>query len=199
VFLFVFASNWVFVTEDEVNLTSGQLRSRGDPAGAYLGTRTREVRTKHNDPRCRVRELLATGLETIFKKLEVTTTTIATLLVFDFILNDKVLVLEVNGVREGGGDSVMGRLGLCNQTLVAFNDDCVWVFNLPLPYVAKSLAANRCLFGSFGGCPAVSPVVCELFDERSLDGCGLGKDSEHGAGELTWQRTYLEDRFVFLC
>ena len=62
---------------------------------------------------------------------------------------------------------------LCHETLVAFNDGDFGVFVLPLADVAERFAANGGLLSGLGRCPAVSPVVGELFEEGSLDRGGL--------------------------
>ena len=54
----------------------------------HLGARARQVRTKHDGPGGLVVELLAAGLETILKELDVATTAVAALLVLDLVLND---------------------------------------------------------------------------------------------------------------
>jgi len=87
-----------------------------------LCARASEIRTKHDDPRSLVREFLSTGLEAIFEQLKVSTTAVATLLVFYLILNDERLVRNVDGLVEGGRYGVMRRGTLCHETIVALND-----------------------------------------------------------------------------
>ena len=84
----------------------------------YLGARASQIGTKHDSPRSLVRELLTSCLETIFKQLEVTTTTVTALLVLDFVLDNQRFVAEVDGLVKGSRDSVVSSLGLCDQTLV---------------------------------------------------------------------------------
>lgn len=139
----------------------------------YLRARAGQVRPKHDCPRSLVRELLASSLETILEKLDVSTAAVTTFLVLDFILHDKWLVAEVNSTLEGGRDGVVGSLVLCDETLVALEEDFLGVFDLPLSDVAERLTTNRSLHGGFGGRPSLRPVVSELFKERSLDLSGL--------------------------
>jgi len=54
---------------------------------AYLGSGASQVRTEHDNPGRSVREFLPAGLETIFEKFDITTTTVSALLVFDLVLN----------------------------------------------------------------------------------------------------------------
>lgn len=55
----------------------------------YLGTRTGQIRTEHDNPRGGVGKLLAAGLETVLKKLEIATTTVTAFLILDFVLNNE--------------------------------------------------------------------------------------------------------------
>lgn len=139
----------------------------------YLGARAGQVRTKHDSPRSLVRELLASGLETILEELEVTTTAVATLLVLDLVLNDEGLLREVNSLGKRSRDGVVGSFGLGHETFVVLDDGVLRVLDLPLADVAEGFTANGGLLGGLGRSPPVSPVVCELFEERSLDSSGL--------------------------
>lgn len=87
-------------------------------------------------------------METIFKKFDITTTTVPAFLVLDLVLDNQRLVLEVNGLSEGSRDSVVGGFAFGNKSLVAFNDRDRWVLDLPFANVAESLAANGGLLGS---------------------------------------------------
>ena len=53
-----------------------------------LGSGTCEIGTEHDDPRSGIRKLFAAALEAIFKEFNVASTTVATFLIFDFILHD---------------------------------------------------------------------------------------------------------------
>ena len=97
----------------------------------YLRSGTSQIGPKHDDPWCCVREFLAAGLEPIFKQLDVTTTAVSALLVFDLILDNQGFVTECNGFVKGCRDSVVGSLGLCNETFVAFDDKHGGFFNFP--------------------------------------------------------------------
>ena len=67
----------------------------------HLGARASQVRTKHDGPWRLVIELLSSGLETVFEELDVATTAVAALLVFDLVLDDERLVGEFDGLLEG--------------------------------------------------------------------------------------------------
>lgn len=112
-------------------------------------------------------------MEPILKKLEVTTTTVAALLILDLILDNEGFVTEVDSLLERSRNSVVSGLGLCYKTLVAFNDDSGRFFNLPLANIAEGFTANWSLLCGFRGCPPVCPILSELFKERCLDGSGL--------------------------
>ena len=114
--LLVFASLWAFVAEDEVNLDNKSQTGLVDctKKKTNLCPRASKVRTKHNNPWSLVRKLLAARLEAILEQLDVTTTAIAALLVLDLVLNDKRLVRKLDGLVEGGRDSVMRRHALRN-------------------------------------------------------------------------------------
>lgn len=94
-FLFVLAGLRAFMTEDEMELGKGKGQSKKSVVlsrrvrETNLCARASEVRTEHDDPRSVVRELLSTSLEAILEEFEVSTTAVATFLVFDLILNDE--------------------------------------------------------------------------------------------------------------
>jgi hypothetical protein len=94
-----------------------------------LCARTSEVRTKHDNPGRLVIEFLSARLEAILKQFDVSTATIAALLVFNLILNDKGLVPSVDWFVERGRNGMMGRGTLCNETMVAFDDRCRSTFD----------------------------------------------------------------------
>lgn len=113
------------MTEDKVNLgitfsISRHERNTGEETD--LGPRASQIGTKHDSPRSLVGELFACSLEPILEKFEVTTTTVSTFLVLDFVLDNERFVAEVDSLFEWSRDSMMGSLGLCNKTLVTFND-----------------------------------------------------------------------------
>ena len=108
-------------------------------------------------------------MEAILEQLDVTTTTVTTFLVLHLVLNHEGLILEVDRGRKGGRDGVVGSLGLCDETLIANDERCLRVLDLPLADVGEGLAADGGLFGGLGGRPAFSPVLGELFDEWGSD------------------------------
>jgi hypothetical protein len=81
-----------------------------------LCARASQVGTEHDNPGSVVRKFLSTGLEAILEQFEVSTATVATLLVFDLILNDERLVRNVDSLVEGCRNGVMRRDALCNET-----------------------------------------------------------------------------------
>ena len=91
----------------------------GRAGNTHLGTWAGEIGAKHDHPRCLVAELLAARLEAVFKQLEVATTAITTLLVFDLILDYEGLDGEVNGLWKGGRNAVVGGFGLRDETFLA--------------------------------------------------------------------------------
>ena len=138
-----------------------------------LGARTCKVWTEHDDPWCGVGELLAAGLETILKELDVATTAVAALLVLDLVLDDKRLFREVDGLLEGGRDGVVRGLRLRDEAEVALDDGHRGLLYLPFTDIAESLAADGGLLGRLRGSPARRPLVGELLDEGGLDLRGL--------------------------
>ena len=107
---------------------------------AHLCTRACQVRTEHDHPWCSIGELLSAGLEAILKEFQITATAVAAFLIFDFVLNDERLGLEVNGLRECSRDGVVGSWVLDNQTLVALNGlEDGGLLNSPLTNVSPVL------------------------------------------------------------
>jgi hypothetical protein len=153
VLLLVLASDRVLVTEDKVNLRA----------------RACQIRTKHDHPGGLVIKVLARGLETILEELDVATTAVAALLVLDLVLDDKGLGAKVDRIREGSGDRVVGRLGLGDKALVAFNDNGLAILDRPFADVSESFTANGGLLGSLRDSPTAGPVVGELLDEGCVD------------------------------
>lgn len=92
VLLLKLASDWVLVTEDEVNLEitlcQNDHMNIARTSETHLCSGASQVGTKHDGPRSLVRKLLTCGLETIFKQLKVATTAVAALLVLDLILDN---------------------------------------------------------------------------------------------------------------
>jgi hypothetical protein len=121
--LLVLASDGVLVAEDEMQLRVDEINNfklRSRKAGnTHFGTWAGEIRAKHDHPRCVVAELLAARLEAVFEQLEVATTAITTLLVFDLILDYEGLFRKVNRLWESGGNAVVGGFGLRDETLLA--------------------------------------------------------------------------------
>lgn len=144
---------------------------------SYLGARAGKIRTEHDDPGRGVRELLAASLETVLEEFEVSTTTVAALLVLDLVLNNQRLLLEVDRFLEGCRDSVMGGLALGYETLVALNEGAGRVLDRPFADIAERLAAYGGLLRCLRRRPSARPVVGELLEERSLDRGGLMYDS----------------------
>ncbi len=135
----------------------------------YLRARAGQVGTKHDGPRSLVIELLAGSLEAVLEQLQVTTTAVTALLILDFVLNDERLLTEADRLGEGGGDGVVGSLGLGYETLVALNGGLDGVFDLPLANIAECLTADGGLLGGLGRRPPLGPIVRELFEEGGLD------------------------------
>lgn len=137
---------------------------------AYLGAGAGEIRAEHDRPWRLVVELAASVLEAVLEQLDVTTTAVAALLVLDFVLDDERLVAETDGLGEGRGDSMMGRLGLGNETEVALDGRVDRrLLDGPLADVGPGLAAGRSLLGRLRRRPTGGPVVGELLEERRLD------------------------------
>jgi hypothetical protein len=97
----------------------------------------------------------------------------------DLVLDDQGLVLRINGLRELGGDGVVGGSVLHNKTLVALHtlvDD--GLLNGPFTNVSPFLVIVRVFLG-VRGLPSGLPVVGELLKERGLEGCGLSKNKTY--------------------
>ena len=144
-----------------------------------LCARASEVRAEHDDPGSVVRELLSTSLEAILEQFKVSTTAVATLLVFDFILNDERLVRDVDGLVEGGRYGVVRRDTLCHETTIALDDRGGSFFDRPFANVGESFTANRSLLSGLGGSPPVVPTFGELLNKRCFDLGGLWMECEN--------------------
>jgi hypothetical protein len=86
-------------------------------------------------------------LETIFKKFDISTTAVTTLLVFDFILNNQGFVLEVDSFGKGSRNGMVGSFAFCNETLITLNNGNGRILYFPLPDVAEGFATYGCLLG----------------------------------------------------
>ncbi len=64
---------------------------------------------------------------------------------------------------------MVSSLGLGDETFVAVNNDQRGLLNFPFADIRESFGARVGLLGCLRRCPAVCPVLGELFDERSLD------------------------------
>lgn len=135
----------------------------------HLVTRAGQVGTKHDHPGSSVRKLLPARLEAILEQFDVTTTAVSTLLVLHLVLDHEGLFPKVNRGCKRGRNGVVCSLGLCDESLLANDERCLRVLDLPLANVGKGLAANGCLFGRLRRRPAFRPVISELFDERGGD------------------------------
>jgi hypothetical protein len=179
VFLFVLAGLWAFVTEDEMELGKGERHSKKSAVPSRqeretnLCARTSEVRTEHDDPGSLVRKFLSTSLEAILEQFEVSTTAVATLLVFDLILNDERRVRNVDGLVEGGRYGMVRRGTLCDETMIALKDRGGSFFDRPFTNVGESFTADRSLLGGLRGSPPVFPTFGELLNKRCIDFRGL--------------------------
>lgn len=131
--LFEFTGNGVLVTEDEMKLSS----------------RAGQVRPEHDCPRRLVIKLFATCLEAIFKKLDVTATAVAAVLVLHLILDDERLVCEADSRVEWCANSVVRSLGLRDKTLIAYNSKLIGVLDRPFADIAVCFSADRRLLGRF--------------------------------------------------
>lgn len=145
--LLVLAGDGVLMAEDEVQLQMDQINNfslRSRRAGnTHFGTWAGEIRTKHDHPRCVVTEFLAARLEAVFEQLEVATTAITTLLVFDLILDYQGLVGKANSLCERGRNAVVGGFGFRDETLLASEGRIRrWFLDLPLADVCECLAAD---------------------------------------------------------
>ena len=123
--LFVLARLRVFMTENEMNLGNRHSIKSGVPSRQVetnLCARASEIGTEHDNPGSLVREFFSASLEAILEQFEVSTATVATLLVFNLVLNDERLVRNVDGFVEGSRDGVMRRDTLCNETAIALEN-----------------------------------------------------------------------------
>ena len=91
----------------------------------------------------------------------------------NLVLNDEGLLREVNGACERCRDGVVCGLGLCDEALVALDEDFRGILDRPLADIAEGLTADWGLLGRLGGRPAVRPVIGELLEEWRLDLSGL--------------------------
>lgn len=96
----------------------------------------------------------------------------------NFVLNNQGLVLRVNSLGELGGDGVVRSLVLDDQALVTLHAlEDGGLLNGPLANVGPlllllALGVLHILLG-MRRLPAGLPVICELFEERGLEGGGL--------------------------
>ena len=186
-FLFVLAGLRAFMTEDEMELGKGKTQQKSavssrQESKTNLCARASEVRTEHDDPGSFVRELLPTSLEAILEQFEVSATTVATLLIFDLILNDERLVRNADGLVEGSRYGVVRRDTLCDETMIALNDRGGSFLDRPLANVGESFTANGSLLSGFRGSPPVFPTVGELLNKRCIDFRGLWLECENKGG-----------------
>jgi hypothetical protein len=148
-------------------------RFYGTTKETNLCSRTSEVRTKHNNPGGLVREFLSACLEAILEEFEVTTAAVATLLVFDLVLDDKRLVRNVKGLLERSRNGMVGRDTLCNETVVTLDYRGRSFLDRPFADIREDFTTNRSLLSSLRRGPPVFPAFGKLFDKRSLDFGGL--------------------------
>lgn len=113
-----------------------------------LCSRTSKVRSKHDNPRRGIRELLARGLEAVFKEFQIPAAAVATLLVLDFILHNKRFFRERDGLRKGSRNGMMGCLCFRDETLFTLDDGNRRVLDLPFADVAERFTADRRLLRS---------------------------------------------------
>jgi hypothetical protein len=92
----------------------------------------------------------------------------------DLILDNKRLVLVVNLLVELGRNGVVGSDVLDDEALVALNalEDSGFLHR-PFADVGPVLIRLGIFLLSVGGSPSLLPVICELFQEGSLDVGGL--------------------------
>jgi len=121
--LLIFAGFGVLMAEDKVQLQMDQVNNSNlwsRKAGkTHLGAWAGEIGAEHDHPWCVVAELFAARLEAVFKQLEVATTAITTLLVFDLVLDYEGLLGKVNRLWERGRNAVVGSFGFRDETLLA--------------------------------------------------------------------------------
>ena len=80
---------------------------------------------------------------------------------------------------------MMRRHALCNKTEVALNDRGGSFFDRPFTNVGESFATNGGLLRGLRGGPPLVPTFGELFEERSLDVCGLYTEVRLGTKNQT--------------
>jgi hypothetical protein len=103
-------------------------------------------------------------------------------LVFDLILDDERLVGNVDGLVEGGRYGVVRRDTLCDETMIALNDNGGSFFDRPFANVGESFTANRSLLSGLRGSPPVFPTFGELLNKRCIDFRGLWMECENKGG-----------------
>jgi hypothetical protein len=86
-------------------------------------------------------------LETIFKKFDITTTAVTTLLVFDFILNNQGFALKVDRFRKGSRDGMVGSFAFRNEALITINNGNGGILYFPFSDVTEGFATYGCLLG----------------------------------------------------
>jgi len=92
----------------------------------------------------------------------------------DLILYDKGLALVINLFGELGGDGVMGGCVLDNQTLITIHAlEDGRLFDSPFTNIGPFLFPALGVLLGVGRLPSCLPVICELFDEVTLDFGGL--------------------------
>jgi hypothetical protein len=100
----------------------------------------------------------------------------------DLVLDDKGVVLVVNGLGELGRDGVVGSLVLDDETLVSLHAlEDRGLLGRPGADVGPLLVVGLDILLCVRGLPAVLPVVCELLEEGRLESGGLGGGQQvHG-------------------
>ena len=131
--LLKFPSDGVLVTEDEVNFSAW----------------ARQIRTEHDSPGSLVIKLFSTLNKVLFEKFKVTTTAVTSILVLDFILNNKWFFTKYDWSGEGSRDGMVSSLGFGYETLVISNNRFLGFFYLPFSDVAECLRADWSLLSSF--------------------------------------------------
>jgi hypothetical protein len=92
----------------------------------------------------------------------------------DFVLNNKGVILVVNGFGKLGGDGMMSSLVFDNQSLVALHTlENRRLLNRPCTNVCPLLVVGLDVLLRVGGAPSGFPVVGKLLEERCLEFCGL--------------------------
>lgn len=85
---------------------------------------------------------------------------------------------------------MVGRLRFGDQALVSSNyREGRGFFNRPFANIGEGLATYGGLLGGLGWRPSVSPVVCELFQERGFYFGRLedGREINRSRGQMSWQ------------